>query len=573
MLRMTLPLVLVALLWAIGVPGFADDRPTIAGYPPEEAWRLGERIYREGLLPSGAPVQAIVQGDISVDGRMFTCQSCHRRSGLGASEGAVVVPPIHGPSLYRARTRWDPWKRYRSSEAGHPGARPVPPAFLGPDLRPAYTDETLARALRTGVDAADRPLDAIMPRYSLNDRDMALLLSYLKQLSLELSPGVTDSTLRFATVVSEGVAQQDRDAMLAVLEAYINDRNAQPRHQEQRAQKGGFIDKGKNVAYRRLTLTRWALQGPRDTWRSQLEAYYRQEPVFALLGGMVGGDWTPMHAFCEQHELPCLFPITDRPVISAANWHTLYFSKGLYQEGEAAARYLRGLPALTPEARMVQVYRSGSEGGVVAQGFQETWAQFGRAAPEVRRLQADAAVTDQLWEELAEPQRPTVLLFWVGKGDLASLARLAETPYRPALVFISSSLLEDDVACLPDRVRDFVYITSPYSLPEEKGHSLAGLEKWLQIKHIPATNLRIQSKMYFLGRMLTSALMEIQSEFYRDYFLEAFDMLPDQTQAIAVYPRLSFGPGQRYAAKGGYIVQLTTGPHPALVTRSEWVTH
>ena len=41
----------------------------------------------------------------------------------------------------------------------------------------------------------------------------------------------------------------------------------------------------------------------------------------------------------------------------------------------------------------------------------------------------------------------------------------------------------------------------------------------------------------------------------------------------APYERLSFGPGQRYAAKGCYIVQLTHGANPALVKKSDWVIH
>jgi hypothetical protein len=44
-------------------------------------------------------------------------------------------------------------------------------------------------------------------------------------------------------------------------------------------------------------------------------------------------------------------------------------------------------------------------------------------------------------------------------------------------------------------------------------------------------------------------------------------------QPSAVYGRLSFGPGQRYAAKGCYIVQLGKGPDPELVKKSDWVIH
>ncbi|NOR25909.1 MAG: amino acid ABC transporter substrate-binding protein, partial [Desulforhopalus sp.] len=65
----------------------------------------------------------------------------------------------------------------------------------------------------------------------------------------------------------------------------------------------------------------------------------------------------------------------------------------------------------------------------------------------------------------------------------------------------------------------------------------------------------------------------MRSEFYAEYFLEGFDMMTDQDYAIAVYPRLTFGSGQRYASKGCYIVKLTQGPNPEMVPVNDWITY
>jgi len=50
-------------------------------------------------------------------------------------------------------------------------------------------------------------------------------------------------------------------------------------------------------------------------------------------------------------------------------------------------------------------------------------------------------------------------------------------------------------------------------------------------------------------------------------------MMVDQDYAIAAYPRVSFGPNQRYASKGCYVVQLSSGEDPQLRPVSDWITY
>ena len=44
------------------------DQSAVSGFTHTEAMRLGERMYREGILPNGEPMQAVVVGDIAMDG-------------------------------------------------------------------------------------------------------------------------------------------------------------------------------------------------------------------------------------------------------------------------------------------------------------------------------------------------------------------------------------------------------------------------------------------------------------------------------------------------------------------------
>jgi hypothetical protein len=459
----------------------------------------------------------------------------------------------------------------RRPEPVFPAWSNMPQATKKGERRPAYTDETLADMLRTGVDPAGKRLDDIMPLYMLDDRDMALLIHYLKNLSSDFSPGVTDKTLKFATVIAGDVRTEDREAMLSVLEAFLDDRNAQHRGQKKRASKGVFYRQFMDSTYRTLELARWELTGPRETWRSQLEEYYRAEPVFAILGGIAEGGWSPIHGFCEENRIPCLFPVTDLPVVSDSDWYTLYFSKGFYQEGEAAARYLR--EKVTGDMRVVQVYRDGGGGALAARGFRATCGKIGLKSPEDRTIAADEKISRQILGNLLKSRQKTVLLLWLEREDLAALGHLAELPHRPETVFVSAGLLGDDLSSIAENTRSFVYITHPYSVPRDKEKIRFLIKRWMKTRNIPVININIQSRMYFVGWMLSESLMHMRDDFYRNYMLDGIDMMNDETYSIAVYPRVSFGPGQRYAAKGCYIVQLTEGPDPQLIRRSNWVIH
>jgi len=266
-------------------PVFAETQSSsgIAGLSIAEALHQGEMMYRKGILPSGEPMQATVQGYIPVEGTMFSCESCHLKSGLGSIEGTVISLPTSATELYKPFTK--------ASEESIPNWDLMPDPIQTIIRRPAYTDKTLAIALWAGVDPGGRELNWTMPRYHLEDRDMEIMVFYLKHLSAVTSPGVTDSTLRFATVVTEDAPAVDREAMLAVLNAHVVARNSQGRLREERAKRGPFYHKKMDTAYRRMALDVWELKGAPETWRQQLENHYRKAPVFALLGGISGGEW------------------------------------------------------------------------------------------------------------------------------------------------------------------------------------------------------------------------------------------------------------------------------------------
>jgi len=135
----------------------------------EKIQKLGEKIYREGLLPSGEPIQAYVSGDVPVSGTAFTCVSCHLRSGMGSLEGQVATPPTNGRILYQPREPFIKGSEFVPSFHNY--------AVYFPS-RPAYTDQSLANLILTGDDPTGRSVLKVMPRYDIDDQDMAILIAY-----------------------------------------------------------------------------------------------------------------------------------------------------------------------------------------------------------------------------------------------------------------------------------------------------------------------------------------------------------------------------------------------------------
>jgi len=506
----------------------------------------GKRIYREGVLPSGQLLTAAGQGGIALRGAQAACVSCHRRSGLGSSEGGKVVRPIAGAMLYR--------------QAEPPAARAPQRGLAG---RVPYTDEALVRAIREGVDSTGRALDPLMPRYPLDAEDARLLVGYLKSLSSDPSPGVTMDTIHFATVITPDAAPDKRKAMLDVLHAYFRDKNAGTRHEVRRSTHAPWDMAREYQAYRKWALHVWELSGPADTWPRQLEAYYREQPVFAMLSGIGAGSWRPMHEFCERQELPCLFPNTDLPAISDTDFYSAYFSRGMTLEAQALAKHLEG-EATGP---LVQVYREGEPGAVAAEALRQ--ALPGRVHD--RRMERREPATAAFWKDILQHTQPSALVLWLGDEDVRAFNAAAAELQLPRDVYLSSSLTAVTPSSLPPGLQAHLRYVRPFDLPQALDRRLARVRAWLRARNIAGGEEQIRTNTYFACTVAGEALMHLVDNFSRDYFMERIENMLENALAGTVYPRTSLGPGQRFASKGSYIVRYTGEPEPRLLPVGEWI--
>jgi len=512
----------VAVLLAMLAPlaAVAAESPSAA-----ELIAIGQRLYRDGTLADGSPIQALVMGDVEVSGEQFACLNCHRRSGLGGAEGVQLVLPVNGPSLLTPRVN------LRLE-------------------RPAYDAESFAVALRQGINPLGTPFDPVMPRYRLPELEAKALFSYLKSLSSTFSPGVDADNLHLATVVSADVDPAKRQQVLAVLDAYFKNKNAETRNERKRLEAGVFFQAYRTKAYRHWVHHVWELTGPPESWAKQLAAYERQQPVFALVSGLVSGPWTPVHEFCRRQQIPCILPNTDLPELDAADSYTLYYSRGLALEAEVLADALHQ----AGYGRVLQVVRAGTEGAAGGERLQALLQAQGVVMTQ-SPLPQSAAGWREFGQQLNDVQ-PDALVLWLDAPDLQTFA--AEVA-GIAPVYLSSSLLDGNLEAVPPPLRKGAKAVHPFLLPEEQGKRFVQTAAWLKNNQIPLVNPRLQGQTFYACLLLTGSLTHIRQHFYRDYLLDKLEHRDNMSIYSGNYPRLSFGPEQHFLAKGAYIINLTDG--------------
>jgi hypothetical protein len=524
---------------------------------PASAPDVGESIYLRGLLGSGAPLTGSREGGgVGTQGADAACVNCHQRSGLGTSEARFTIPPITGEYLFHSHA-------HGSDEA----VLPFVESMHG--NREPYTEATLARAIRDGLDSQGRPLSYLMPRFALDDADMGALIQYLKKLTVRRVPGVTDTVLHFATIFTPDADPAKRAGVLDVLQHYVAEKNLFPFGPSPRMWTSGktAYSKSMYLAHRHWQLHVWQLQGPASTWRAQLEKHLAEEPVYAVLSGVGGSTWAPVHEFCERNAVPCLFPNVEVPVVANRDFYSVYFSRGVLLEAALMASKVLSADGEARAGTVEQLYRAGDSGAPAAEALAAELRAHG--VPVRNEVLPAGARGHSLGEALRAAAGAQILVLWLRPADIAALGK---APAASTTVYMSGLMGGLENAPLPPSWRPRTFIAYPLDLPEKRGVRLDYALGWFSFRHIPVVAQQVQVDTYLACSLVADVLNNHMADSVaRLYLIEQLQDMLERRIMIGYYPRLTLATNQRFASKGGYIARFSADEGSHLVADGGWI--
>jgi hypothetical protein len=356
--------------------------------------------------------------------------------------------------------------------------------------------------------------------------------------------------------------------MLDVLDRFFADKNVvryAPTPHLHTSSKTMFANK-MFMVHRRWELHIWQLTGADNTWEEQLKRHFAAEPVLAVVSGLGGKNWEPVHKFCENTALPCLFPNVEVPVDAEHDFYSMYFSKGVLLEAGLMAKRILD-PKNGKTARVVhQIYRAGDSGESGAQALGAALNSQGITV--LNHVLANEVSNRDLIETLRKDSGADALILWLRPADIALLGSAPDTS---TTVFISGEMGGAEHMPLPANWRTFANITYPFDLPEKRRVPVDYTRGWFRIKHIPVVAEQVQVDTNLACGLLAETLNHMVDTFVPDYLVERVEGTLGHHILTGYYPRLSLAPGQRFASKGGYIVHFSGADGTKIVADGGWV--
>ena len=511
--------ILAALALLAATPAFALDLT-----PREQA---GKRVYLAGESPSGGEIVVKLGRDGStLPGTAAPCGSCHGADGQGRPEGGVRPSAIVWSELA---------KPYGHT---HPGGRKHAP----------FTDESLARALREGLDPASNPLDVSMPRYSISDEDLGSLAAYLRRLEEDLDPGIAPDVLRIGTVLPTSGSLGDVGvSMRAVLSGWFDALN----------RRGG-------VHGRRVELVVAGYDSGLADGVAAARNLIRGGNVFAIVSGLYPAAEPEVAALVGEARVPMVGPFSlfarNDDVAGAWIFHP---SGGLREQARGLAAFaMRELGAGT--RRIAVVHAPEAPYAEAARAAAEELRKRGGLPPEVVALPAEPAA---LAERLRRGSFGAVLVL-AGDGALEALAQdLAAAGGSPPLL-ASGTLAGRAATQVAGRYPGKLFLAFPGSPSDESTAASRELARLRDAGGAAGRSRASQASAFVDAAVLVEGLKRTGRALSRERLVASLEALHGFETGLS--PPVTFGPDRRVGAMGAHVVRVDPAGK-AFVPMGGWI--
>jgi ABC-type branched-subunit amino acid transport system substrate-binding protein len=497
------------------------------GLTPEE--KRGKAIYLRGASPSGKEIAAMV-GDLDVPASTMTCAGCHGLRGEGKTEGGVTAGNLMWTNLL---------KPYGHT---HPSGRKHGP----------FNESSFARSLVQGLDPAGNELAVAMPRFKMSSEDVADLIAYLKRIETDRDPGLTETSVKVATILpKQGALAEIGAAMKDVLTAYFANVN----------EKGGIYN-------RSIELETIETGANAAATAANVKTLIDKGEVFAIVSGLSAGADKELVALTQEAEIPFMGPVTLLPQTGfQSNRNVFYLLPGASEQARALINFAAGRSELK-KTRLAIVHAENELAVAAAKAIEEQAAKLGWKSITKKAYSSKsfdgAAIAGALKGEGAEA------VFFLGASgeETAFINAAAAANWTPHVFLLGALAGKGLVETLPLSFKDRVFLSFP-TVPSDI--TPTGLEELyaLQKKYnFAARHTASQLMALAAAKIFTEALQRAGRDLNHEKLVTALEGFYEYDTGVT--PSITFGPNRRVGAKGSYVVSIDPGKR-GFVAASGWV--